>query len=83
MTDKPVAKFEAGAIQAAIWVNSRKDKDGKSYNMPSVTIQRTYKGKDGEYARTSSLMLNDLPKAIIVIDQSYRFLLEKKDEAQE
>lgn len=83
MTDKPVQKFEAGAIQAAIWVNSRKDKDGKAYNLPSVTLQRTYKGKDGEYARTSSLMLNDLPKAVLVLNEAYKFLLEKKDATEQ
>ncbi len=68
----PIAKFSAGGITAAIWEND--GKEGASYN--TVTMDKRYKSGD-EWKSTKSMRLNDLPKAVLVLQKAYEFLALK------
>jgi len=68
--NQPEAKFSTGAIQATIWKN---EKDGQEYR--TVSLARRYKDKDGSWKSTNSLRLNDLPKAELVLQKAYEFLV--------
>jgi len=70
----PVARFNAGAIQVAIWENE--GKEGVPFN--SVSIQKRY--KDGEqWKSTNSMKMNDVPKAIVALQKAYEHLALKEE----
>ena len=71
----PEKKFTTGTISATVWKNSRIGKDGKPFEYKTVSLQRRYTDKSGAWQSTSSLRLNDLPKAALVLSEAYRFLV--------
>ena len=75
----PEKKFSTGAISATVWKNSRQGKDGKTFETQTVSLQRRYTDKEGEWQSTNSLRLNDLPKAALVLDEAFRYLALSSD----
>ncbi len=69
--DKPVSKFRFGSISAAIWENETVGDDGEPKTWATVTLQRVYKDKDGNFQNTDSLRLQDIPKAVAVLQAAY------------
>jgi len=74
---KPELKFRAGSVQASIWKNET-SKDGVTKDYYTVSFQRRYKDKEGEWKSTDSLHVNDLPKAMVVIGKAYEELTLKE-----
>jgi len=75
----PEKKFRAGAISATIWLN-KTERDGKEVEYTTISFERSYKDKNDEWQTTSHLRINDLPKAQLVLQKAYEFLvLSKKD----
>lgn len=72
----PIKKFSVGGIQVAIWENE--GKEGAQFN--SVSFDRRYKDKDGNWQSTTSLKMNDLPKAILALQKAYEYLSLKEPE---
>lgn len=70
----PEAKFRAGPICATVWKNTAV-KDGKETEYRTVSFERGYKDKNGEWKSTSSLRLNDLPRAEVVLKKAYEYLV--------
>lgn len=68
--NKPEKKFKAGAISATIWVN---DNGENSYS--TVSLERTYKDKQGAWKSTNSLRINDIPKASVVLNKAYEYII--------
>ncbi|MEK6857452.1 MAG: hypothetical protein AABX39_02595 [Nanoarchaeota archaeon] len=79
---KPEKKIRAGAISATIWKNT-KQKDGKSFDYRSVSFERSYKDKSGQWKTTNSLSVQDLPKARAVIEEAYKYLIFNTNTASE
>lgn len=73
----PVNKIRAGAISATEWKNQAV-KDGETQEYTTVTFERSYKDKEGNWKTTNSLRVNDLPKAIAVLQQTYNKLILKE-----
>ena len=74
MTNQPVQKFSTGAISATIWKNQGTGKDGQQTEFSSITLQRRY-NKDGKWQSTAALRVNDLPKAALVLQKAYEYLV--------
>ncbi len=68
----PEKKFRAGAVTATIWKNTSNDGESE-YN--TVSFERSYKDKNDEWQTTNSLRVNDLPKAKLVLEKAYEFLV--------
>jgi len=85
MTTRPEAKFRAGAICATIWNNVGQTRDGLTTEFKTVSFERSYKDKAGAWQTTSSLHLNDLPRAQVVLGKAYEYIVlqNKGGEAQE
>jgi len=79
--NKPLKKFRAGSITATIW-NNTFDKDGKTQTYQTVSFERSYKDKEGNWKTTNSLHIGDLPKGVLVLNKAFEFLIEHKSEAQ-
>ncbi|MEM4263915.1 MAG: hypothetical protein QW666_03420 [Candidatus Woesearchaeota archaeon] len=74
MANKPEKKFRAGAVSATIWKNERQD-NGKTFAFHTISLERGYKDKAGEWKTTSSLRTADLPKASLVLGKAYEYLI--------
>lgn len=86
--NQPVAKFKHGSVEAAIFENEVK-KDGKTFRIRKVVLQRNYLDRSDKWQSTSSLDVNDVPKAILALSKAYEFLTKidtaksAKDEEEE
>ena len=72
--NKPEKKFRAGAISATVWKNIQ-EKDGTEFEFFSVSLERGYKDKAGQWKSTASLRVMDLPKAALVLQEAYKFIV--------
>ena len=78
MKNQPVKKFAAGCLQAAVWKREIKQADGEGTREAfSVSLDKRYKNKEGQWQSTNYLGTEDLPKARLLIDEAYRFLALK------
>ncbi|MBS3124697.1 hypothetical protein J4211_00360 [Candidatus Woesearchaeota archaeon] len=80
----PEKRFSTGAISATVWKNSTRNKEGTVFETRSVSLQRRYTDKSGKWQTSSSLRVNDLPRAALVLEEAYKFLVlqEKSESAQ-
>lgn len=81
--DKPEKRFRAGAISATVWKNQTQTKEGNR-EFRTISLQRGYKDKDGKWQNTPTMRINDLPKAAVVLNKAYEFLImaENNDNAE-
>lgn len=73
--NQPEKKFSTGAISATVWKNVRQNKDGQQFETRSISLERRYTDNAGQWQSTSSLRLNDLPKAALVLEEAYKYLV--------
>ncbi len=76
----PEKKFRAGPITATIWQNETQ-RDGKTVSYNTISFERSYKDKNDEWQTTNSLRMNDLPRAVLVLNKAYEFLALKDVES--
>lgn len=57
-----VERIKVGGITATVWKN---ENGGKEFL--SVTLDRSYKDRSGEWKKSHSLRQNDLPKALLAL----------------
>lgn len=74
----PEKKFSTGALTATIWENQGKNKEGNDVNFKTVSFQRRYMGKNGEWQSTNTPRINDLPKASLVLQKAYEYIVMKE-----
>jgi hypothetical protein len=73
---KPKEVIRVGAVNVSIFENTIM-KDDKIVTIPKVVFQVRYKDKEGQWKSTSSLSVNDIPKAINALQKAYQILTEK------
>ena len=71
----PEKKFRAGAVCATIWKNDRQRATGESFSYHTISLERSYKDKEGNWKSAGSMRLQDLPKAALVLQEAYRHLV--------
>jgi hypothetical protein len=74
---KPEKVFKIGAVRASVFRNIIM-KEGQAIQLPKVAIEVRYKDKNGNWQGTSSLSINDLPKAILALQNAYEYLMKNK-----
>ena len=74
---KPEKTFRQGSCSASAFVNGIK-KNGKDIEMKKVSVQRSYKERDGSWKNTNSYGVNDLPKLALVASKAYDYLTAKE-----
>ena len=79
--NKPEKKIRAGPISATIWKNVN-SKEGKTFEIRSVNLERGYQDKNGNWKNTNYLRLNDLPRAKLVLEEAYRYLVMKNEKQE-
>ncbi len=73
--NKPEKKFSTGAISATVWKNAGKNKKGEDVLFRTISIQRRYQDKEGNWQTTNSMRINDLPKASLVLNKAYEYCI--------
>ena len=69
--NQPVFEIRYGSIKATAWLNQ-----GEHGEYHTVEVSRIYKDSSGEWQRTSSFRLSDLPKVEKVTADAYRRIYE-------
>ncbi len=70
----PEKTFRNGVVCATIWHNVGKNTEGKDVDFKTVSFQRRYCNKEGEWQSTRTLRTSDLPRAAMVLDEAYKYL---------
>jgi hypothetical protein len=76
----PEKKFRAGAISATVWSNHGQSKSGEENTYNTISLERSYKDKNDKWQTTGSLRLHDLPKAALLLDKAYEYLVLQNKE---
>ena len=79
---QPEKKFSVGAISATVWKNSTLNKDKEPVEYATISFDRRYKDKEGNWQSTNHLRTSDLPKAILVLNKAYEFLVLRDQVSQ-
>jgi len=74
----PEKKFSTGGLTATVWENQGKNREGIDVSYRTVSFQRRYTDKNGEWQSTSTLRVNDIPKASLVLQKAYEYLVMKE-----
>ena len=72
---KPVAKFKAGQISAALWENEITAKNGHKATLLKATVERRYKDRDGNWKSSSSFSRNEIPLAIYCLQKAFEKII--------
>lgn len=70
---QPVRRFRASPITASVVLNE--PNNDQSRPLCTVALQRTYKDREGNFKHTSTSRIEDLHKAILVLERAYEFLV--------
>lgn len=79
----PEKKFRAGAVSATVWKNDRTKATGELFSYHTVSLERSYKDKAGNWKNVNSFRIQDLPKAALVIQEAYKHLILNGAHAEE
>lgn len=71
---KPEKQFKVGNSTASVFVNEVNTKNGKAL-IKSVSLQRTYKDKEGNFQSVTSFGIADVPKAILALEKAYEHMI--------
>lgn len=71
----PEKKFRAGAISATVWLNKGHKPNGEETQFRTICLDRRYTDKEGKWQSTNYLRINDLPKANVVLQKAYEYLV--------
>lgn len=70
---QPEITFRHGPCSASVFENEYERGDEK-FTVRTVSFQRRYLDRDGNWQTTNSLKVNDIPKACLVLNKAYEFL---------
>ncbi len=72
---QPEKKFRAGAVSATVWMNST-----EKGSFPSIQLSRSYLDKEKNWKDTNSFNVNDVPKALVVLEEAYKYVTMREKE---
>tara|TARA_Y100000310_G_scaffold341396_1_gene440399 strand:+ start:1556 stop:1828 length:273 start_codon:yes stop_codon:yes gene_type:complete len=76
----PEKKYRAGSISATVWSNKGQNKTGEAVEFKTISLSRCYRDEKGDWQNTASLRIGDLPKAGVVLQKAYEYLILNEQE---
>lgn len=70
---QPEVVFRHGTCSASVFQNEVQTNDG-AFKVRDVCFQRRYRDKGGAWQTANSLRVNDIPKAVLVLNKAYEYL---------
>ena len=80
--NQPEKKIRSGAISATIWNNEQESQTGP-VKYRTVSFERSYKDKNGQWQSTNKLRAGDIPRAVLVLNKAYEYISLGEDAEQE
>jgi hypothetical protein len=77
---RPVAKFTAGQVSAAIWENEVTTKAGTKVVILKATVERRYKDRDGQWKSSGSFSRNEIPFVIYCLQKSLDHIITARQQ---
>lgn len=71
---QPEKKLRVGSISATIW-NNPKESNGQTFDYKTLNVERSYKDPKGEWKKTNSFRVNDIPKVQLLLDEAYKYAM--------
>jgi len=66
---QPEKKFRAGLVSATVWQNT-----SEKGTYATVTLSRAYLDKEKNWKDTNSYKATDLPRAVLVLNEAFRYI---------
>lgn len=73
-SNKPVAKFRARGVSVAVWKQEGEKQKDYTPVFFSVTPQKAFKDKKGEWQNSSSFNEGDIPLLQLCLDQAFAWI---------
>ena len=73
---KPIEKFNAGAVSAGVWENEITT-NGKTVTIMKAMVSRRYKDRNDNWKTTYSFSRNEIPLAIYCLQKAFEAIIEK------
>ena len=70
---QPEIAFRHGGCNASVFCNEYQ-RGEETFSVRTVSFQRRYRDKKGEWQTSNSLNVNDVPKAVLVLNKAYEYL---------
>ena len=83
MENQPEKKIRAAPVSATIWANEGTNKAGEKVTFRTISLERNYKDKEGNWKSTNNMRVSDIPKAMLVLNKAYEYLVLKDDTQNE
>ena len=77
---KPVAKFKAGQVSAAIWENEITAQNGHKVSVLKTTVERRYKDRYGNWKSGGSFSRNEIPLAIYCLEKAFEKMVTTQED---
>ena len=74
MASKPEKTFRLGSAQAAVFLN-----EGENGYFRSITLDRRYQDKDGEWQSSNSFTASQAANALASLQSAVNYVMEKKN----
>ncbi len=71
----PERKIRAGAVSATVWLNKGQKENGEESEYRTISLERSYKDKGGEWKSSNSMRVSDVPKAVAALQKAYEHLV--------
>ena len=78
----PAFSIRVGAVNASCWKNQI-EVNGQKIDVYNTQIDRSYKDKEGNWKKTGSYKLNDLPKVILAANKCFEYIATLKKESEQ
>jgi hypothetical protein len=77
---QPIKEFRVGGISSSVWCNET-EQDGRIMRRHSVRLKKRYRDRrTGEWKDSDYLFADDLPRARLVLDKAYEYVVLKESE---
>lgn len=76
MTNPPIKKFKVGSVEVALWEN-----ESTKGKFLSSTLNRSFKDQNGEWKTTSSFRVNDIPCAVMALQEAFKYSKTKNEDS--
>jgi|GEM_PF-674934 len=79
-TNTPIKRIVAGSVSAAIWENTV-NINGEGRPILKASVNRRYRDGEGQWKTSSTFSRNELPLAILALQQAFEFIVSSSHTA--
>ena len=74
--EKPIAKFKAGGVSAAVWAHQA-TVNGRPTTMLKASVERRYRDASGTWKSSTSMSVNEISRAVYCLQKAFEYIIER------